>query len=114
VRTRRRWVPSLGVRLASPRFADGRPAYGASTDPNDPDLAVLVREMAVQDADFGTWWATEQGRPRRACRAGAAITSLRERPGASRLAVSVAPSRHDRMRLSTGDEFPASIPSTSL
>jgi transcriptional regulator with XRE-family HTH domain len=32
----------------------------AARDPDDPDLAVLVGELAVQDADFRTWWATHQ------------------------------------------------------
>jgi transcriptional regulator with XRE-family HTH domain len=32
----------------------------AATDPDDPELAVLVGELAVQDADFRTWWATHQ------------------------------------------------------
>jgi transcriptional regulator with XRE-family HTH domain len=29
----------------------------AAADPDDPDLARLVGELAVQDADFRTWWA---------------------------------------------------------
>jgi transcriptional regulator with XRE-family HTH domain len=32
----------------------------AATDPDDPELAVLVGELAVQDAHFRTWWATHQ------------------------------------------------------
>jgi transcriptional regulator with XRE-family HTH domain len=32
----------------------------AARDPDDPELAVLVGELAVQDADFRTWWATHQ------------------------------------------------------
>jgi transcriptional regulator with XRE-family HTH domain len=32
----------------------------AAHDPDDPELAVLVGELAVQDADFRTWWATHQ------------------------------------------------------
>ena len=29
----------------------------AAKDPDDPDLAVLVGELSVRDADFRTWWA---------------------------------------------------------
>ncbi|MEU4097290.1 helix-turn-helix transcriptional regulator [Streptomyces sp. NPDC026673] len=29
----------------------------AAADPHDPELARLVGELAVQDADFRTWWA---------------------------------------------------------
>jgi len=29
----------------------------AAADPDDPELARLVGELAVQDADFRTWWA---------------------------------------------------------
>ncbi|MET8561022.1 helix-turn-helix domain-containing protein [Streptomyces flaveolus] len=29
----------------------------AAADPDDPDLAVLVGELTVQDPDFRTWWA---------------------------------------------------------
>ncbi|MEV5146165.1 helix-turn-helix transcriptional regulator [Streptomyces sp. NPDC052727] len=29
----------------------------AATCPDDPELAVLVGELSVQDRDFGTWWA---------------------------------------------------------
>ncbi|RSM87853.1 XRE family transcriptional regulator [Kibdelosporangium aridum] len=32
----------------------------AAKDPDDPDLAVLVGELSVQDSDFRTWWATHQ------------------------------------------------------
>ncbi|MCU1495218.1 MAG: transcriptional regulator [Acidimicrobiaceae bacterium] len=32
----------------------------AANDPDDPELAVLVGELAVQDPDFRTWWATHQ------------------------------------------------------
>ncbi|MCE7010897.1 helix-turn-helix domain-containing protein [Kibdelosporangium philippinense] len=32
----------------------------AAKDPVDPDLAVLVGELSVQDADFRTWWATHE------------------------------------------------------
>jgi MmyB-like transcription regulator ligand binding domain len=32
----------------------------AATDPDDPELAVLGGELAVQDPDFRTWWATHQ------------------------------------------------------
>jgi transcriptional regulator with XRE-family HTH domain len=32
----------------------------AARDPDDPDLAVLVGELSVQDADFRTWWAIHQ------------------------------------------------------
>jgi transcriptional regulator with XRE-family HTH domain len=32
----------------------------AAKDPDDPELAALVGEMAVQDPDFRTWWATHQ------------------------------------------------------
>jgi transcriptional regulator with XRE-family HTH domain len=32
----------------------------AAKDPGDPELAVLVGELSVQDADFRTWWATHQ------------------------------------------------------
>jgi transcriptional regulator with XRE-family HTH domain len=32
----------------------------AAKDPDDPELAVLVGELAVQDADFRTWWAAHQ------------------------------------------------------
>jgi MmyB-like transcription regulator ligand binding domain len=32
----------------------------AAKDPDDPELAVLVGELAVQDPDFRTWWATHQ------------------------------------------------------
>jgi transcriptional regulator with XRE-family HTH domain len=32
----------------------------AAEDPDDPELAVLVGELSVQDADFRTWWATHQ------------------------------------------------------
>jgi transcriptional regulator with XRE-family HTH domain len=32
----------------------------AARDPGDPELAVLVGELSVQDADFRTWWATHQ------------------------------------------------------
>jgi transcriptional regulator with XRE-family HTH domain len=32
----------------------------AAHDPDDPELAVLVGELAVQDPDFRTWWATHQ------------------------------------------------------
>jgi transcriptional regulator with XRE-family HTH domain len=32
----------------------------AAKDPDDPELAVLVGELSVQDADFRTWWATHQ------------------------------------------------------
>jgi transcriptional regulator with XRE-family HTH domain len=30
----------------------------AAHDPDDPDLAVLVGELSVQDPDFRTWWAS--------------------------------------------------------
>jgi hypothetical protein len=44
---------------------DARTAVAAvrmevATDPDDPELAVLVGELAVQDPDFRTWWATHQ------------------------------------------------------
>ncbi|MFI9542767.1 helix-turn-helix domain-containing protein [Streptomyces sp. NPDC052016] len=29
----------------------------AGTDPDDPDLARLVGDLTIRDADFGTWWA---------------------------------------------------------
>jgi hypothetical protein len=29
----------------------------AAADPDDPELARLVGEMSVQDAEFRTWWA---------------------------------------------------------
>ncbi|GAA3592760.1 helix-turn-helix transcriptional regulator [Streptomyces osmaniensis] len=29
----------------------------AGTDPDDPELARLVGDLAIQDADFRTWWA---------------------------------------------------------
>lgn len=32
----------------------------AAHDPDDPDLAVLVGELSVQDAQFRTWWASHQ------------------------------------------------------
>jgi hypothetical protein len=32
----------------------------AAQDPDDPELAVLVGELSVQDADFRTLWATHQ------------------------------------------------------
>jgi len=32
----------------------------AAADPDDPELAVLVGELSVQDADFRIWWATHQ------------------------------------------------------
>jgi hypothetical protein len=32
----------------------------AATDPGDPDLAVLVGELSVQDADFRSWWAAHR------------------------------------------------------
>lgn len=32
----------------------------AAADPDDPELAVLVGELAVSDADFRAWWATHQ------------------------------------------------------
>jgi hypothetical protein len=32
----------------------------AAKDPDDPELALLVGELAVQDPDFRTWWATHQ------------------------------------------------------
>jgi transcriptional regulator with XRE-family HTH domain len=32
----------------------------AAEDPDDPELAVLVGELSVRDADFRTWWATHQ------------------------------------------------------
>jgi transcriptional regulator with XRE-family HTH domain len=32
----------------------------AAQDPDDPELAVLVGELSVQDPDFRTWWATRQ------------------------------------------------------
>jgi transcriptional regulator with XRE-family HTH domain len=32
----------------------------AARDPDDPELAVLVGELSVLDADFRTWWATHQ------------------------------------------------------
>jgi anti-sigma factor RsiW len=32
----------------------------AAKDPDDPELAVLVGDLSVQDADFRTWWATHQ------------------------------------------------------
>jgi len=32
----------------------------AAKDPDDPELAVLVGELSLQDADFRTWWATHQ------------------------------------------------------
>jgi transcriptional regulator with XRE-family HTH domain len=32
----------------------------AAKDPDDPELAVLVGELSVRDADFRTWWATHQ------------------------------------------------------
>jgi transcriptional regulator with XRE-family HTH domain len=32
----------------------------AANDPDDPELALLVGELAVQDPDFRTWWATHQ------------------------------------------------------
>jgi transcriptional regulator with XRE-family HTH domain len=32
----------------------------AGKDPGDPELAMLVGELSVQDADFRTWWATHQ------------------------------------------------------
>jgi transcriptional regulator with XRE-family HTH domain len=30
----------------------------AAHDPDDPELAVLVGELSIQDPDFRTWWAT--------------------------------------------------------
>ena len=30
----------------------------AARDPDDPELAILVGELCVQDPDFGTWWAS--------------------------------------------------------
>jgi hypothetical protein len=35
-------------------------AHGGRKRPRPPELAVLVGELAVQDADFRTWWATHQ------------------------------------------------------
>jgi transcriptional regulator with XRE-family HTH domain len=32
----------------------------AAHDPDDPDLAVLVGELSVQDPDFRAWWASHQ------------------------------------------------------
>jgi transcriptional regulator with XRE-family HTH domain len=32
----------------------------AARDPGDPELAILVGELSVQDADFRSWWATHQ------------------------------------------------------
>jgi transcriptional regulator with XRE-family HTH domain len=32
----------------------------AAKDPGDPELAILVGELSVQDADFRTWWASHQ------------------------------------------------------
>jgi transcriptional regulator with XRE-family HTH domain len=32
----------------------------AARDPDDPELAVLVGELSVQDHDFRGWWATHQ------------------------------------------------------
>jgi transcriptional regulator with XRE-family HTH domain len=32
----------------------------AARDPDDPELAVLVGELSLLDADFRTWWATHQ------------------------------------------------------
>jgi transcriptional regulator with XRE-family HTH domain len=32
----------------------------AAKDPADPELAVLVGELSVQDPDFRTWWASHQ------------------------------------------------------
>jgi transcriptional regulator with XRE-family HTH domain len=32
----------------------------AAEDPDDPELAALVGELSVRDADFRTWWATHQ------------------------------------------------------
>jgi transcriptional regulator with XRE-family HTH domain len=32
----------------------------AANDPDDPELAILVGELSVQDADFRSWWASHQ------------------------------------------------------
>jgi hypothetical protein len=32
----------------------------AAKDPDDPELAILVGALSVQDADFRTWWAAHQ------------------------------------------------------
>jgi transcriptional regulator with XRE-family HTH domain len=32
----------------------------AAKDPDDPELAILVGELSVHDADFRSWWATHQ------------------------------------------------------
>ncbi len=32
----------------------------AAEDPDDPELASLVGELSVRDADFRTWWAAHQ------------------------------------------------------
>jgi hypothetical protein len=32
----------------------------AAHDPDDPELAALVGDLAVKDPDFRTWWASHQ------------------------------------------------------
>jgi transcriptional regulator with XRE-family HTH domain len=32
----------------------------AANDPDDPELAILIGELSVQDADFRSWWASHQ------------------------------------------------------
>jgi hypothetical protein len=32
----------------------------AASDPDDPELAVLVGELSLQDNDFRIWWASHQ------------------------------------------------------
>jgi MmyB-like transcription regulator ligand binding domain len=48
-----KWEHDASTAVAVPRME-------AAKDPDDPELAVLVDEMAVQDPDFRTWWASHQ------------------------------------------------------
>jgi transcriptional regulator with XRE-family HTH domain len=47
------WEHDARIVLASLRME-------AAKDPDDPELASLVGELSVQDADFRSWWATHQ------------------------------------------------------
>lgn len=46
-----RWEDAARGAVASLRME-------AAHNPDDPDLAILVGELSVQDADFRTWWAS--------------------------------------------------------
>lgn len=40
-------------------------AHGGRPDPEDPRLAELVGEWALQDSGFRRWWGTHRAAPRR-------------------------------------------------